>query len=46
MAHSRVSTTEIVQVWINVTDVDGRSHLESRWVTPDTAAALHATHAA
>lgn len=46
MANSRVTTTGIVQVWISVTDADGRSRLESRWVTPDMAAALHATHAA
>lgn len=30
----------LVQVWIDVTDAGG-SHLESRWVTPATAAAQH-----
>lgn len=45
MGFSR-ATDGIVQVWINVADADGRSHLESRWVTLDLAAELHATHAA
>ncbi len=27
------------QSWVMVTDADGRSHLESRWTTPETAAA-------
>lgn len=43
---SHKMTGEIVQVWISVVDLDGRSHLESRWVTPEIAAQLHHTYAA
>ncbi|GAA4123878.1 hypothetical protein GCM10022215_30960 [Nocardioides fonticola] len=43
---SQKMTGEIVQVWISVPDAEGRSHLESRWVTPEIAAQLHTTYAA
>ncbi len=31
--------------WVMVTDADGRSHLESRWTTPETAPAAAAAPA-
>ena len=37
---------DLVQVWITVTDADGRSRLESRWTSAEPAVTLHATHAA
>ena len=32
-------TTGLIQVWSTVTDAGGRTRLESRWTTPETALA-------
>ena len=38
----------LVQTWVAVTDLRGRTHLEARWTpaTPQTGAPAHVTHAA
>jgi hypothetical protein len=40
-------TNNLVQTWVSVTDADGRSRLEARWITaPQSGAPSHATYAA
>jgi hypothetical protein len=40
-------TGNLVQTWVSVTDVRGRTHLEARCIAaPQTGAPAHVTHAA
>jgi len=39
-------TNELTQQWIEVSDADGRTHLESRWIAMPATAPVHITSAA
>lgn len=40
-------TNNLVQIWVSVTDVNGRTRLEARWIpAPQSGAPAHVTHAA
>ena len=40
-------TNDLVQTWVPVTDIDGRTHLEARWTpAPHAGAPVQAPHAA
>ena len=40
-------TNHPVQTWVEVTDVNGRSHLEARWTEPrESGFPVHVSHAA
>ena len=40
-------TSHLVQTWVPVTDVHGRTHLEARWTeAPQYGAHVHTPHAA
>ncbi|MGB0101876.1 MAG: hypothetical protein WBP61_16480 [Nocardioides sp.] len=49
MSESQTTTTDsnpLVQTWVAVTDLRGRTYLESRWVPAPTSTPVHVTHAA
>jgi hypothetical protein len=40
-------TNNLVQTWVSVTDVNGRTRLEARWIpAPQSGAPSHVTYAA
>ncbi len=40
-------TNNLVQTWVSVTDVNGRTHLEARWIPAShSGAPSYVTHAA